>query len=94
MKKFLKTRQVITFIFFLALFFITFLGGVYVGDQNRPEIEKVIGLSNKETQVMTTADFSSFWKVWNTINEKYPKADKITDQNRVLGYIGSRELFG
>ena len=33
------------------------------------------------------ADFSPFWKAWNTINEKSPDAKKITDQERVYGAI-------
>ena len=84
MQNFSKTRHIITVIFLVAL---SFFGGVYVSNHNRPEIDKIIGLSNKETQVATETDFSPFWKVWNTINEKYPKADKITDQNRVYGAI-------
>ncbi len=79
-----KTRHIIAVIFLIGLFFVW---GVYIGNNNRPEIEKVIGLSNKETQVATVIDFSPFWKVWNTINEKYPKADKIADKNRVYGAI-------
>ena len=66
---------------------ISFLLGVSFGKNSRPEIEKVTDLSNKETQVATDADFSPFWKVWNTINEKYPKAEEITDQDRVYGAI-------
>ncbi|MES3031925.1 MAG: S41 family peptidase [Patescibacteria group bacterium] len=84
MQTFLKTRHIIAVVFLVALFFIA---GVYVGDQNRPEIDKVLGISNKETEVATTADFALFWKVWNTINEKYPTADKITDQEKVYGAI-------
>ena len=66
---------------------IAFFLGIYVDNRNRPEIDKVIGLSNKETQVTTGADFSPFWKVWNTINEKYPTASGTSDQNRVYGAI-------
>jgi len=68
----------------VILFFVL---GVYVGDHNRPEIDKVIGISNKETQVTTTADFSPFWKVWNTMNEKSPYIGKVTDQDKVYGAI-------
>ncbi|MCX6752185.1 MAG: S41 family peptidase [Candidatus Nomurabacteria bacterium] len=63
-----------------------FFLGAYVDNHNRPAIDKVF-LANKEMAVKTEADFSPFWKVWNTINEKYPKADKITDQERVYGAI-------
>lgn len=77
------TKNTITTLAVLGAFFL----GVYVDNHNRPEIDKIIGISNKITQVATEADFSPFWKVWNTINEKYPKADKITDQNRIYGAI-------
>lgn len=84
MLEFSKTRRNISVILLVALFFIL---GVYIGFNNRPEIEKVTGLSNKETEIITETDFSPFWKVWNTINEKYPEAGKITDQDRVYGAI-------
>lgn len=70
------------------LFIIIFFGfGIYVGGSNYREINKVMGISGKETQVSTETDFSPFWKVWNIINEKYPSPDKITDQERVYGAI-------
>jgi len=84
MLEFFKTRRSTSVILLVALFFIL---GIYIGFNNRPEIDKVVGLYNKETQVTTGADFSSFWEVWNTINKKYPRADKITDQDKVYGAI-------
>src|SRR3989338_3287373 len=84
MEQFSKTRYIPTVVFLVVLFFIF---GVYVGVHNRPEIDKVIGLSNKETQIATNADFASFWKVWNTINEKYPRADETSDQDKIYGPI-------
>jgi carboxyl-terminal processing protease len=62
-----------------------FLMGTYYGFSHRPEIEKVMGISNKETTVATNADFEPFWKVWNKINEKSIYVDKATDQERVWG---------
>ena len=87
MQNFFKTRRIATVGIIVALFFVTFFVGVYIGDSNRPAIDKVLGLSNKETPVAVTTDFSAFWKVWNTIDEKFPKADAITAQNRVYGAI-------
>ena len=84
MQKFSKTRQIITVVSLVVTFFIL---GTYIGYNQRPEIDKVIGLSNKETAVITTADFSPFWKVWNTINKKYPGVSSVTDQERVYGAI-------
>src|SRR5258708_5370211 len=84
MTEFLKKKLTATTIL-LSLGFFVF--GVYIGFNNRPAIEKVTTLSGKETAVVTKADFSPFWKVWNVINEKYPDAAKTDDQTRVYGAI-------
>ncbi len=84
MEKFYKTKHYALTVLLIALFFVF---GVYIGDRNRPEIDKVVGISNKETQVATQADFSPFWKVWNTMNDKSPNISKISDQDKVYGAI-------
>ncbi|MFA5778464.1 MAG: S41 family peptidase [Candidatus Paceibacterota bacterium] len=84
MEKFSKTRYLIVTVLFVI---ISFVSGIYFGVSNRSEIEKVVGLSGKETQVTTQTDFSPFWKVWNAMNEKYPTASKISDQDKVYGAI-------
>src|SRR3989338_1777270 len=84
MEHFSKTKYVAATVL-LTIFF--FIFGVYVGEKNRPEIDKVLGIADKQTEVATQADFSPFWKVWNTINEKHPSAAKTTDQERVYGAI-------
>jgi len=61
--------------------------GIYLGYSHRPEIDKVSSVINKNPQVDTQADFSTFWKVWNTLNEKSIYAKKVTDQDRVWGAI-------
>lgn len=84
MEKFSKTKNSSITVLLMVL---AFIFGIYIGTTNRPAIEKVTGISGKETAVATQTDFSPFWKVWNSINEKYPSASKITDQNRVYGAI-------
>ncbi|KKQ88189.1 MAG: Carboxy-terminal-processing protease [Parcubacteria group bacterium GW2011_GWF2_38_8] len=84
MLEFFKTRRSAFTILLIAGFFAL---GVYLGFQNRPEVDKVAGLLGKETAVSTEADFSPFWKVWNSINEKYPDAGKTADQNKIYGAI-------
>src|SRR3989344_533895 len=79
-----KTR---TFTLILLLMFGLFASGIYIGFNNRPEIDKVINVNAKETAVTTEADFSPFWKVWNVLNDKYPDAKNFTDQERVYGAI-------
>ncbi len=72
---------------FIVLIGIIFSLGVYYGLNKQPSINKITTIENKETQVQTGADFEPFWKVWNTINEKYPDADKVSDQDKVYGAI-------
>ena len=71
----------------LALLFIVFSIGTYIGYSNRPEIEKVVSVTNKEHQFETTADFNAFWKVWNLLNEKSIHAKDASDQDRVWGAV-------
>jgi len=63
--------------------------GAYTGYSNRPEVEKVVSVVNKEPQVQpqTPADFSPFWKAWNILNKKSIYAKKVSDQDRVWGAI-------
>src|ERR1035441_3861323 len=84
MEKFHKTKHFAITVLIVVLFFIL---GVYVGDVGRPEIDKVTGIANKQTEVATDADFSTFWKVWNTVNDKSLVESTITDQNKVYGAI-------
>ena len=84
MLKYFKTRRASATILLIAIFFGL---GIYVGFNNRPEIDKVANIIGKETAVETKADFSPFWKVWNSINEKYPSTSEITDKDRIYGAI-------
>ncbi|PIZ87542.1 S41 family peptidase [Candidatus Nomurabacteria bacterium CG_4_10_14_0_2_um_filter_30_12] len=84
MLKYFETRRAGSTILLLVVFFGL---GIYIGFQQRPEINKVVNILNKETLVSTQTDFSPFWKVWNNINEKYPNANKTSDQDKVYGAI-------
>lgn len=64
---------------------VIFASGVYFGFHKQLEISKAAGL--RETAIETEIDFSPFWKVWDTIDEKFPDAQTITDQERVYGAI-------
>ena len=84
MMELLKARRTAIAILLIAGFFTL---GIEIGLSERQEIEKAISVSGKEAPAGTQVDFSSFWKAWNIINEKYPSADKTTDQERVYGAI-------
>ena len=74
------TFFVVSSVCFLAL-------GVNIGLSRQPEIDKVTTVYGKETAVNTQADFTPFWRVWNTINEKYPGAEGVSDQEKIYGAI-------
>ncbi|MFA6301287.1 MAG: S41 family peptidase [Candidatus Paceibacterota bacterium] len=84
MEKFSRTKYFAITVFTVIIFFVF---GIYIGSHNRPAIEQIVGITNKEPEVTTTADFSPFWKVWEAMNKKYPGASNISDQDRVYGAI-------
>lgn len=84
MLEYFKTRRAAGTVILVVLFFGL---GVYIGFRQRPDIDKVTNVLNKNTAVSTEADFSPFWKTWNSINEKYPNAVKISDQDKIYGAI-------
>ncbi len=67
----IKNRRVLTF---TLIVLVVFFIGLYIGHSSVPKVD-------------STADFTPFWKVWNIINQKYPEASKITNQDRVYGAI-------
>lgn len=85
MEELIKKIRINSGVVLIAVIF--FIFGTYVGFRNQPAINMITGINGKETAVETTTDFSPFWKVWNTINEKYPDAKGVSDQERVYGAI-------
>lgn len=91
-----KIIKKIVYVLAFAIILVGYMGlGIYIGYANRPEIEKITSVASKDTQVETTADFSSFWKAWNILNDKSIYANKVSDQDRVWGSIsGLAESMG
>ncbi len=72
-----------------------FIFGTYIGYHNRPAIDAVAGIENKETPQEIDADFEPFWKAWNILNNKYRDAQSTSNQERVFGAIrGLTQSFG
>ncbi|HXK35283.1 MAG TPA: S41 family peptidase [Candidatus Paceibacterota bacterium] len=73
---------------FLSLLGGTFVLGFYLGGQKQPAIEKITSIINKEkTEVVAATDFEPFWKVWQILDKKHPKAALVDDEERVFGAI-------
>lgn len=71
--------------FIMAL--IIFTSGVYVGYAKKPAVDRVANVINKKAKPKDTADFEPFWKVWELIDQKYPGAKDVSNQDRVWGAI-------
>lgn len=82
-----KVKKIIFAALGLALLAGIFIGGAFFGYSNRPGIEKVRILFNKESAKPAEIDFSPFWKAWNTIESKYASNDGLDNQKMVWGTI-------
>ena len=64
-----------------------FVGGLYIGYTKKPYAQRVSGVVNMADASSGDVDFDTFWRVWNTIDEKYPEAKNISSQDRLYGAI-------
>ena len=56
--------------------------GVYIGYNHKPEVDKVVNVSNKTNQLdLSSADFGPFWKAWNILSKKSIYRDSVSDQD-------------
>ena len=65
----------------------SFASGIYVGKGSKPSVEKISLLQNPEARKTTGADFSLFWDVWKTLEEKYVDRSKLDAQKMIYGAI-------
>ncbi len=65
----------------------TFALGAFFGYDQRPEVEKVLGVINQEPPPATAVDFGPFWKAWRIVEEKYAAPDGVDRQTMVWGAI-------
>lgn len=69
-----------------AILVFFFLAGVYLGYNNRLEVQKITSLINKEPPPnLTELDFEPFWKTWNIIESKYVSTDGLNRQELIWG---------
>lgn len=78
----------------VVLLIASFVSGVYLGFLNRPEVARITSLTHTDLTSAPTqkVDFDPFWKVWNTLNDKFVAVSttsdaQIGDQKRVWGAI-------
>lgn len=84
----IKIPKLVIYVVLSLLIIAALLGlGFYLGYTHQSEAEKITSVTNKDPQVEMSADFSVFWKAWNTLNEKSIYANKVSDKDRIWGAI-------
>jgi len=69
----------------------SFVGGIFIGINQKPAIESVINIVRKTPEIPTPSqeqaktDFNLFWDVWSRLEEKYVDKDKIDRKTLVFG---------
>ncbi len=76
-------RVIVGIIFVVAVFLV----GVYIGFENRPAMQTITSIVNKEPAATEKTDFNPFWKAWKIAQEKLPGANETSDQERMYGAI-------
>lgn len=71
----------------IIILVVVFSSGYFVGQINRPSVEKVEGLANKESTQSANVDFSLFWDTWHLIETKYVDRLDLDRQEMVYGAI-------
>ncbi|NOY35593.1 MAG: S41 family peptidase [bacterium] len=64
-----------------------FSAGAFWSYSNRPAVEKIANLTNKNAGKPAEVDFSPFWKAWNAVDEKFVANGDLDTQKRVWGAI-------
>lgn len=75
----------------------TFFSGLHIGADTKQEAN-IFSFFNKETQADNTVDLTEFWRVWNTLNEKFVMSSStvpLTNEEKVRGAIaGLVKVYG
>ncbi|MBI4224720.1 MAG: S41 family peptidase [Candidatus Sungbacteria bacterium] len=72
----------------VVLLGISFFGGAWYGYENRPAVEKVLGITGQQQpEQLTNVDFNLFWDVWSRLEDQYVDKAKIDRQKLVFGAI-------
>ncbi len=64
-----------------------FSAGAFWGYSNRPAVEKIANLTNKNAGKPEAVDFSPFWKAWNAVDSKFVANGSLDTKKRVWGAI-------
>lgn len=61
--------------------------GIVFSEYNRPSVDKITSVFNKETAKPDGVNFNTFWDVWRRVEEKYVDRQKLDYKKMVYGAI-------
>lgn len=71
-----------------AIIIAVFVGGIYLGYNNRPEAQKILNILHKDPPAtFSDVDFESFWETWNLIESKYVSNNGLDRQKMFWGAL-------
>ena len=80
-----KFTKILTVTLLVGGFFVL---GLYIGGSQSLRGNRVTAfLSSNDASAQEQINLAPFWKAWNTIDQKYPDADKVTEEKRLYGAI-------
>ncbi len=81
-------EKIVTISVVLIVLGASFFVGIIYGYDNRPGVEKIIGIINqKAPPKFDSVDFSLFWDVWSRLENKYVDNSKLNREKLVFGAI-------
>ncbi len=81
------TKKLLKSVVIVILVVGVFYSGFLYGQNQRPSIERVGGVINKETGKPDNVDFSLFWDAWARLQEQYVNRSSFDYQKMVYGAI-------
>ncbi len=83
-----KYEKILNVLIVLVVLGASFFVGVLYGYDNRPGVEKVIGITGQDAPpTFSPVDFNLFWDVWSRLETKYVDNSKLDRQKLVYGAI-------
>ncbi len=81
-----QSRRISLAAIFIVVIAVSFFIGLRMGSVAVPPESLIVSVSNKDDSKPAAVDFSTFWKAWSVIDQKYA-GTTTSDQDKVYGAI-------
>lgn len=80
----LENKRLIYLLIGLPAVILSLFIGIYIGGESSSGIN---GVDPKLLKIVSSKEFSSFWKVWKILDEKFVSSASTTDETKIYGAI-------